>query len=209
MLERLAMGFLLLLVMVPVRLWAAESVPVILVVGDSLSSGYGIPVEQGWVAGLERRLAEAGYPHRVVNASISGDTTQGGLSRIDDALGRNRPSLVLLELGGNDGLRGILPEVTHRNLEAMIGKVRAAGARVVLLGIRIPPNYGPLYTRQFAAVFPDLAERLGVPLVPFLLEGVAGDPALMQADGIHPTVEGQPRILDNVWPILQPLLNKG
>lgn len=196
-----------LLLIVPALANGAER-PVILVVGDSLSAAYGIPADRGWVTLLERRLQQEGYPHRVVNASISGDTTQGGLSRIDDALARHEPAIVLLELGGNDGLRGILPEVTHRNLEAMIEQSQGAGARVVLLGIRIPPNYGPLYTRQFAAVFPDLAERHGLPLLPFLLEGVAAEPGLMQGDGIHPTAAAQPQILENVWAVLAPLLEK-
>lgn len=185
---------------------AQDPGPVILVVGDSLSSAYGIPVAEGWVARLQRRLEREGYPHRVVNASISGDTTGGGLARLDAALERHRPAWVLLELGGNDGLRGIMPRVTRDNLEAMVEQVRAAGARPLLLGIRIPPNYGPVYTRRFAAVFPDVAEAQGVPLVPFLLAGVAGDPALMQDDGIHPRVAGQGRILDNVWEVLGPLL---
>ncbi len=185
---------------------ADDPAPVILVVGDSLSSAYGIPVAEGWVARLQRRLEEAAYPHRVVNASISGDTTGGGLARLEAALERHRPAWVLLELGGNDGLRGIMPRVTRDNLEAMVEQVRAAGARPVLLGIRIPPNYGPVYTRRFAAVFSDVAEGHGVPLVSFLLEGVAGDPALMQDDGIHPRASGQGRILDNVWEVLRPLL---
>lgn len=186
-----------------------DGTPVILVVGDSLSSAYGIPVAEGWVARLQRRLEREGYPYRVVNASISGDTTGGGLARLDAALERHRPAWVLLELGGNDGLRGIMPRVTRDNLEAMVEQVRAAGARPLLLGIQIPPNYGPVYTRRFAAVFPDVAEAQGVPLVPFLLEGVAGDPALMQDDGIHPRAAAQGRILDNVWEVLAPLLDRG
>ena len=198
---------ILVMLVVPAQARAADGpAPVILVVGDSLSSAYGIPVAEGWVAGLQGRLEQEGYPHRVVNASISGDTTGGGLARLEAALERHQPAWVLLELGGNDGLRGIMPRVTRGNLEAMVAQVRAAGARPVLLGIRIPPNYGPVYTRRFAAVFSDVAEGHGVPLLPFLLEGVAGDPLLMQDDGIHPRAAGQGRILDNVWEVLRPLL---
>lgn len=197
---------LVMLVMSAGARGADDPAPVILVVGDSLSSAYGIPMAEGWVARLQRRLEREGYPHRVVNASISGDTTGGGLARLEAALERHRPAWVLLELGGNDGLRGIMPRVTRDNLESMVERVRAAGARPLLLGIQIPPNYGAVYTRRFAAVFPEVAASHGVPLVPFLLEGVGGDPALMQDDGIHPRVAGQGQILDNVWEVLGPLL---
>jgi acyl-CoA thioesterase-1 len=180
--------------------------PVILVLGDSLSAGYGIPAEQGWVNLLQRRLTERGFPHQVINASISGDTTSGGLSRLPAALERHRPTLVILELGANDGLRGQPPMAMATNLGRMIELSRQAGARVVLAEMRIPPNYGPLYTQKFQATFGELAQRHQIPLVPFLLDGVAGNPALIQDDGLHPRAEAQPRILDNVWPALEPLL---
>ncbi len=180
----------------------------ILVLGDSLSAGYGIALQQGWVALLQQRLAEEGYDYQVVNASISGDTTSGGRSRLPLALARERPELVLLELGGNDGLRGQPPGLVEDNLAAMIETSQDAGARVLLIGIRIPPNYGPAYTERLAAVYPSLAERFDVALVPFLMEGVATDTQLVQDDGIHPTAEAQPRLLENVWSVLQPLLKQ-
>ena len=186
--------------------FAAGPGPVVLVLGDSLSAAYGMETRQGWVALLQARLADEGWPHRVVNASISGDTTRGGRARLGAALERHRPVLVLIELGGNDGLRGIAVEETGRNLEGMVRAARAAGARVLLVGIRLPPNYGPVYGERFHRIFEEVAEREGVPLVPFLLEGVGGDPELMLEDGIHPRAEAQPRLLENVWPRLVPVL---
>lgn len=183
----------------------AES-PVILVLGDSLSAGYGIPVEKGWVSLLQRRLVERGFPYRVVNASISGDTTSGGLSRLPAALELHRPAIVVLELGANDGLRGQPPMAMSRNLSRMIEQSQQAGARVVLAEMRIPPNYGPLYAQKFQATFGELAQHYAIPLIPFLLDGVAGNPALIQDDGLHPRAEAQPRILDNVWAVLEPAL---
>ncbi|MDG4585615.1 MAG: arylesterase [Candidatus Competibacter sp.] len=183
----------------------AES-PVILVLGDSLSAGYGIPVEKGWVNLLQRRLAERGFPHRVVNASISGDTTSGGLSRLPAALDLHRPAIVVLELGANDGLRGQPPMAMSRNLAGMIERSQQASARVLLAEMRIPPNYGPLYAQKFQATFGELAKHYAIPLIPFLLEGVAGNPALIQDDGLHPRAEAQPRILDNVWTVLELVL---
>jgi acyl-CoA thioesterase-1 len=185
---------------------AAAAPPVILVVGDSLSAGYGIEVRDGWVALLEKRLAAQGYPHRVVNASISGDTSAGGRARLTAALKRHRPAVVILELGANDGLRGLSLAQTRANLAAMIEGAQAAGARVLLIGIHLPPNYGPAYTRKFHAQYAGLANRYRTALVPFLLEGVALDRALMQPDGLHPRAAAQPRLLDNVWPALEPLL---
>ena len=185
---------------------ACAEAPVILVFGDSLSAGYGLPAEQGWVSLLQRRLAERGFPHQIVNASISGDTTSGGLSRLPAALERHRPALVILELGANDGLRGQPPMAMASNLGRMSELSRQAGARVLLAEMRIPPNYGPLYTQKFQATFGELAKRYNIPLIPFLLEGVAGNPTLTQDDGLHPRAEGQPRVLDNVWPTLEPLL---
>ncbi|MCP5153837.1 MAG: arylesterase [Ectothiorhodospiraceae bacterium] len=180
----------------------------VLVLGDSLSAGYGLRLEEGWVALLEQRLRAAGYPQAVVNASISGDTTKGGASRVGAALERHRPSVVVVELGGNDGLRGISVDETRSNLESIVAAVREAGARVLLVGMQIPPNLGPRYTRAFAAIYPALAEQQGLALVPFFLDGVGGHAELMQDDGLHPTAEAQPRLLDNVWPHLEPLLRE-
>lgn len=180
----------------------------ILVLGDSLSAGYGIPLEQGWVELLRQRLAQEGYDYRVVNASISGDTTSGGRARLPLALTREQPELVVLELGGNDGLRGQPTSLVEDNLAAMIQASLDAGSRVLLIGIRIPPNYGPIYTEQLAALYPALTERFDVALVPFLMEGVATNTELMQDDGIHPTATAQPTLLENVWPVLEPLLER-
>ena len=190
-------------------LWSVPSgaeTPMILVLGDSLSAAYGIPAEQGWVSLLQRRLAERGFPHRVSNASISGDTTSGGLSRLPAALERDRPAIVIVELGANDGLRGQPLMEMSQNLARIIELARQAGARVALAEMRIPPNYGPLYTQKFQATFGELAKRYDIALIPFLLNGVAGNRALIQDDGLHPGAEAQPRILDNVWPTLEPLL---
>jgi acyl-CoA thioesterase-1 len=180
--------------------------PVILVVGDSLSAAYGIPVEQGWVALLQGRLKSQGYGHRVVNASSSGETTGGALARLPRALERHAPDVVVIELGGNDGLRGLpIPDV-RRNFDALIGLSLAAGARVLLVGMRIPPNYGPVYAGSFERLYGELARTHRLPLVPFFLDGIALDDSLMQQDGIHPNAAAQPKLLDIVWPKLQPLL---
>jgi acyl-CoA thioesterase-1 len=184
----------------------AAPAPSILVVGDSLSAGYGIELRDGWVALLQKRLTQQGYPHTVVNASISGDTTAGGRARLADALKRHRPQIVILELGANDGLRGLSLRETRSNLESMIKAAQSAGARVLLVGMQLPPNYGPEYTGKFRAIYRDLARTDNLPLVPFLLEGVALTPKLMQPDGLHPRAAAQPRLLDNVWPYLEPLL---
>lgn len=175
-------------------------------VGDSLSSGYGIAAEQSWVTRLEDRLKSEGYGYRVVNASIAGDTSAGGLSRLPRLLEQHSPDLVVLELGGNDGLRGQPVSALRANLEKMIELSRAAGAHVVLAGIQIPPNYGPAYTRSLAEVYPELAQRLGVTLVDFLLADVALNRELMQPDGIHPNAAGQEIVFANVWRVLKPLL---
>jgi len=185
---------------------ARAEAPVILVLGDSLGAGYGIPVERGWVNLLQLRLKERGFPHRVVNASISGDTTGGGLSRLPAALERERPAVVILELGANDGLRGQPIMTMATNLSRLIELCQKAGARTLLAEMRIPPNYGPSYTQKFQATFGQLAKHYGIPLIPFLLDGVAGDPALIQDDGLHPRAEAQSRILDNVWAVLEPVL---
>lgn len=185
-----------------------STAPRLLVLGDSLSAAYGIPREQGWVALLQQRLSAAGYPHRVINASITGDTTGGGLTRLPAALQRHRPALVLIELGGNDGLRGFSLQQTRDNLLDMVAHSRAAGARVLLAGVRLPANYGNDYRERFQRVFVEVSEQRDVPLVPFLLAGVAETRDAMLADGIHPAAEAQPRIVDNVWPVLQPLLDE-
>ena len=187
---------------------APAAQPVVLIVGDSLSAGYGLAIHENWPSLLQTRLAATSYPHRVVNASISGDTTSGGLARLPRALERHAPSIVLIGLGGNDGLRAIpIPEF-RRNLARMIQLSQQAGATVLLAGVHIPPNYGPEYTQAFHAVYHELAQEYGTGLVPFILEDVALDPELMQADGIHPTAAAQPVIVDNVWPALQPLLDE-
>ncbi len=179
----------------------------VLVLGDSLSAGYGLTISENWPNQLQERLAASGHPHQVVNASISGDTTSGGLARMPAALERHSPAVVIIGLGGNDGLRGIPVSEIRRNLAKMIQLSESAGARVVLAGIRIPPNYGPRYTDSFHAVYHELAQEYGTGLVPFILEGIALDMELMQDDGIHPNAAAQPVIVDNVWPVLEPLLD--
>lgn len=187
--------------------WAAEP-PVILVLGDSLSAGYGLAPGQGWVALLQQRLKREGYGHRVVNASVSGETTDGGVARLDRALATHKPDVVIIELGGNDGLRGLPASQMQANLTRIVESARRRGARVLLLGIRMPPNYGPQYVREFEAVFTEVARRHKVPFVPFLLQGVADRRDLMQPDNIHPTAAAQPVILETVWKGLRPLLRK-
>ena len=181
-----------------------------LVVGDSLSAEYGLGRGQGWVALLEARLAQLKLPWRVVNASISGDTTSGGRSRLPALLRRHRPKVVVLELGGNDALRGLPLAMTEANLVAMTRAARAAGAKVLITGIAVPPNYGRRYGEAFSGLFPKVAKAEHAALVPFLLAGVADGPdadAMFQPDRIHPKAEAHPRILDNVWPALRPLLS--
>ncbi len=196
----------LLLVAAPAG--AATGAPVLLVVGDSISAAYGLPVETGWVQLLARRLASQGYPYEVVNASISGDTTAGGRARLAPLLARYRPALVVIELGGNDGLRGGDLAAMRANLEAMVAAAKKAGARVLLVGMRMPPNYGPAYTRAFEAAYTSVANKLDVPLVPFFFEGFGETREWFQPDRIHPTRAAQPRLLDNVWPALKPLLER-
>ena len=174
--------------------------------GDSLSAAYGMEQSQGWPALLAGRLSQDGYACRVFNSSITGDTTESGLGRLPRLLESQRPRIVILELGGNDGLRGLPLEVTESNLRSMITHSLDAGARVVLAGVRLPPNYGQTYTERFAAMYPALAEEFAIAHIPFILDGVALDPELMQEDGIHPNVAAQPRILDTVWSALEPLL---
>jgi acyl-CoA thioesterase-1 len=178
----------------------------IVVYGDSLSSAYGIAEKRGWVALLAQRLAREHPDYNVVNASISGETSAGGLARMPRELARHRPAIVVLELGSNDGLRGLPVAQMRKNLSAMIRQSQKSGARVLLVGMRMPPNYGPEYAREFEAAFPELARRDKTALVPFLLEGMAEDLRLFQPDRIHPAEEAQPVLLENVWKALRPLL---
>lgn len=180
----------------------------ILVLGDSVSAGYGIKSSEGWVTLLSQKLQREGYGYRVVNASVTGETTTGGLTRLPRALQIHRPEIVILELGGNDGLRGLPLTATRGNLDRMIGLSQRAGARVLLVGMKIPPNYGPRYTLGFERIFSDLAKQHSLPLVPFLMDRVALTPGLMQEDGIHPKAAGQPLMLGNVWPQLAPMLRR-
>ncbi|MEP7206784.1 MAG: arylesterase [Casimicrobiaceae bacterium] len=180
--------------------------PVLLIVGDSISAAYGLRVESGWARLLAQRLQADRYPYAVVNASISGDTTAGGRARFPELLRQHRPAIVMIELGGNDGLRGGDLGAMRANLDAMVAAAKKAGARVLLVGMRMPPNYGPAYTRAFDAVYTDVASKREVPLVPFFFEGFGETSEWFQPDRIHPTAAAQPRLLDNVWPTLKPLL---
>lgn len=203
--KRLFVLFVLMVASVSAR---AET-PVILVFGDSISAGYGlVRVDQGWVALLQTRLKDQGYVYQVINASVSGETTAGGLARLPRALMLHQPKIVILELGGNDGLRALPVAQMRANLVRMVDLAAAAGAQVLLLGMRMPPNYGSDFTEQFRLSYSDLARDKKLPLVPFLLNDIALLPNLMQADGIHPNELGQPRLLDNVWPSLKPLLRR-
>ncbi len=185
---------------------SAAQNPIILSFGDSLSAAYGLQPEQGWVALLQQRLRSQGYEYQIINASVSGETSSGGLERLPHLLSAHRPAVVLLELGANDGLRGLPLQTVQDNLARMITQAKSAGARVLLLGIRLPPNYGLRYGTGFADMYAALAREQQVAWVPFLLEGVALDPALMQADGLHPVAAGEPKVLDTVWPALTALL---
>jgi len=180
----------------------------ILVLGDSLSAEYGLVRGTGWVPLLEKKLDAEKINASIVNASISGETTSGGRSRLPSLLGKFRPSIVVIELGANDGLRGLAIDATEANLRQMVKAAQAAQAQVLLVGMHIPPNYGSDYTRRFSAMFPKVAKELNVPLVPFLLRGVEDKPQLFQSDRLHPTAEAQPILLSNTWPYLKPLVLK-
>lgn len=180
----------------------------LLVLGDSISAGYGIRPEQGWVTLLQDKLRQGGYDYQVVNASISGETSQGGLTRLPSLLSQHQPELVLIELGGNDGLRGLPLKLLQHNLSKMIQLSQQQQAQPVLLGIQLPPNYGRRYTQAFANIYPSLAEQYQIPVMPFILEGIGTDPDKMQSDGIHPKADAQQQLLNNIWPVLQPLLVK-
>lgn len=178
----------------------------ILVLGDSISAGYGIPREQGWVNLLQKRLQQQGHDQTVINASISGETTEGGRNRLPALLEKHQPAIVVVELGGNDGLRGFQIERLRANLDAIVQRAQQGKARVLLVGMKIPPNYGLRYTSDFYASFTLTAEKFDIPLVPFLLDGIATHPDMMQDDGIHPSATAQQRLLDNIWPHLSALL---
>lgn len=184
----------------------AASESVILVMGDSLSAAHGMGEQQGWVHLLQERLDENGYPHTVINASVSGDTTRDALSRLDSTMERHRPDIAIVELGGNDGLRAFSVDTIESNLSLILQTLRENGAKIVLAGIRMPPNYGPVYTQAFEALYPQLTDEFQAALIPFFMEDVATNPDLMQDDGIHPNAAAQPLLLDNVWPVLEPLL---
>ena len=202
---------LLLFLLVPLMGYAvavSTPAPTILVLGDSLSAAYGIEQSTGWVNLLQQRLRERGYRYQVANVSISGETTRGGLARVAQALKTHRPDIVVVELGANDGLRGLLLGEMQANLDTIITQTRRHNAQVLLVGMYLPPNYGPSYTKKFHQVYVDLAARHRIPLVPFLLDGVATDAALIQRDGLHPTAAAQSRVLENVWKHLQGMLRK-
>lgn len=203
--KRLVVLFLLSIMNLP----AHAGTTTILVFGDSISAGLGLSSpDRGWAALLQHKLQSEGYGYQVINASVSGETTAGGLTRLPRALALHHPAIVVLELGANDGLRALPIAGMRANLQQMVTLARAAGAEVLLLGMRIPPNYGPIYSEQFHAVYGELAAELKLRSVPFLLQDVALNAALMQADGYHPNERGQPALLDNVWPELKPLLQK-
>lgn len=185
---------------------AGAAAKTILVLGDSISAGYGIEVQHGWVALLQKKLDDAGGGYSIFNESISGDTSAGGLARLEPILARHRPDLVVLELGANDGLRGLSPQEMKRNLTEIVGRSRKIGAEVLLLAMKIPPNYGKRYIEMFYEVYPQLASELRLAWVPFILEGIALKPELMQADGLHPNADAQPLLVEKIWPVLRPLL---
>lgn len=195
-------SFLLLLSLQSAQAQSAR----MLVLGDSISSGYGMKPEQGWVNQLKNKLSQSGYDYQVINASISGETSQGGLTRLPELLRQYQPNLVLIELGGNDGLRGLPLKLLQNNLSKMIDLSQESKAQPVLLGIQLPPNYGRRYTRAFAGIYPKLAQEHKIPVMPFILQGIGTDSSKMQPDGIHPTGAAQTELLENIWPVVQPLL---
>lgn len=199
---------LVILLMVPVAVSAARPGP-LLVLGDSLSAAQNIALSQGWVHQLAERLAALHTPRQVINASISGETTASGRNRLPALLRQYKPGIVIIELGANDGLRGLPLDEIRANLSAMIRASQHGGARVLLLGIELPVNYGPTYRDSLRGIYADLATQYHVRRLPFLLEGVALDPKLMQADGLHPNAVGERRVFDNIWTALQPMLESG
>jgi acyl-CoA thioesterase-1 len=193
--------------LIPCSVSASDS-PVLLILGDSLSAGYGMDREHSWVHLLELRLEQNGHSYRILNSSISGDTTQGGLARLPRLVDRYQPEIVIIELGGNDGLRGINPDVTRENMTHMVRYSQQAGAQVLLAGIKLPPNYGTAYLQQFESIYTDLAAEYDTLLVPFFMDGIVFEPGLLQSDGIHPNEKGQPVLLENVWTVLAPELDR-
>lgn len=212
MLPRRARSYVLALLALGLALLGAAgfatAAPVLLVLGDSVSAGYGLAANTGWVTLLSQRLQADGYSYTVVNASISGDTTAGGRARLPSYLSKNQPAIVIIELGGNDALRGGNLAATRANLDAMVTVALDAKAKVLIVGMQVPPNYGPAYARDFNALFAGVAKAKGVPVVPAFFAGFGDDLAMFQPDRIHPTVEAQAKLLDNVWPALKPLLRK-
>ncbi|HXX83451.1 MAG TPA: arylesterase [Casimicrobiaceae bacterium] len=207
MLRRFFLATLLATVASAAGLAHAQSARVILILGDSISAGYGLPAGSGWVALLERRIAQDHRAYAVVNASLSGDTTAGGRARLEPLLARHRPAITIIELGGNDGLRGGSVDAMRQNLDAMTVAAQKAGSQVLLVGMRMPPNYGAAYVQRFDASFAEVAKAHRVALVPFFFEGFGEDDAMFQGDRIHPVAAAQPKLLDNVWRELKPLLD--
>ena len=205
---RKLLSILALLFLLLISGHARAAAPAILVLGDSISAAWGINTEEGWVALLQQRLFDKQYNYHVVNASVSGDTTRTALNRLDDALQQHQPAIIIVALGGNDGLRGLPFSEIEASLSAIIEKSQQAGVSVLLAGVRLPPNYGAYYNSRFATLFQNLSEKYKVPLVPKILDQVADDSALMQADRTHPTAEGQKQVLENVWPQLETMLEK-
>ena len=204
---RLTVRSILIVVIAWLAIPALANSNTLLIMGDSLSAAYGVPSERAWVQLLKERLDQNGLSQwQVVNASISGETTDGGARRLPDLLEQTDPDVVVIELGGNDGLRGFPPNIIESNLAEMITQSQEAGARTVLVGMQIPPNYGQRYTKMFADIFPKLSDRYNVALVPFFLQGIYDQDGLMQDDGIHPSAAAQPKLLDNIWPILEQTL---
>jgi len=204
----IAIFFCALLLSNPTAFASNKTPTNILVLGDSLSSAYGINKDEGWVALLQQKLSREKYKYRVINASVSGDTTRTGLSRIETALRSHKPRIVIIALGGNDGLRGLAFSEIENSLASIIEHCQQHNAKVLLVGVRLPTNYGPVYTQQFAALFENLATRYNIPLAPKMLNQVAENRALMQQDGVHPKAEAQQTILSNIWPTLEPLLSR-
>ena len=182
--------------------------PTLLILGDSLSASFGIEQSQGWVSLLRQKITSGQYPMRVINASISGETTQGGLQRLPALLKKYNPKIVVVELGGNDGLRGLKLSMIKANLLSIIETIEYTDASILLVGVRLPPNYGQIYTGQFFKIYSDLATDKNISLVPFLLDGIATNGSLMQSDGIHPTAEAQPALLENIWKTLHPMIEE-
>ena len=200
-------GFVWLALVLMVMAWPASARQTLLVMGDSLSAAYNLPAAQGWVALTAARMKTSDPDWQVVNASLSGETTAGGLSRLPAALKQHRPALVIIALGGNDGLRGLPLAQTRGNLQAMIRLSKQQGAAVLLAGMQMPPNYGPAYTKGFAAIYTDLAKQEKITLLPFLLQPIARDRSYFLPDQLHPNAKGQIRIRDHVWPVLEPMLS--